>query len=81
MKRNTVIFECSGIGPKMLYSGSLGSKNCAKISILQVDFLEILNISRIRNENFDRIFDPLEPENNIFGPIPEHSKIMVYIII
>ena len=27
MKRNTVIFECSGIGPKMLYSGSLGSKN------------------------------------------------------
>ena len=34
--------------------------------------IEILNISRIRNENFEKFFDPKEPENNIFGPIPEH---------
>ena len=32
MKRNTVIFECSGIGPKMLYLGSFGSKNLSKFS-------------------------------------------------
>ena len=31
MKRNTVIFECSGIGLKMLYSDSLGSKNLSII--------------------------------------------------
>ena len=30
----------------------------AQISILQVDFLEILNISRIQNKNFGIIFDP-----------------------
>ena len=70
MKRNTVIFECSVIGPKM-----------SKISILQVNFLEILNISRTRNENFDKFFDPKEPVYNIFRPIPEHSKITVFLFI
>ena len=43
MKRNTVIFECSGIGLKMLYSGSLGSKNSSKFSFRD---LEIFKISR-----------------------------------
>ena len=43
MKRNTVIFECAGIGPKMLYLGSLGSKNLSKFSFRD---LEIFKISR-----------------------------------
>ena len=43
MKRNTVIFECSGIGLKMLYTGSLGSKNLSKFSFRD---LEIFKISR-----------------------------------
>ena len=89
--KETVFFECSGSGSKMLYSGSLGSKNVSKFSfrVLEifkfrenrhaklkfadnVDFLEILNISRTRHENFDKFFDPNEPEYNIFEPIPEH---------
>ena len=53
----------------------------AQISILQVDFLEILKNSRTRNENFDKFFDPKEPEYNIFGPIPQHSKITVFFFI
>ena len=55
--------------------------NLSAIWILQVDFLEILNISRTRNENFDKFFDPKEPEYNIFRPIPEHSKITVFLFI
>ena len=41
MKRNTVIFECSGIGPKMLYSGSLGSKNLSKFSFRVLELFRI----------------------------------------
>ena len=66
---------------KSLKNGHVWPVNCAKISILQVDFLEILNNSRTRNENFDKFFDPKEPEYNIFGPIPEHSKITVFLFI
>ena len=62
-------------------NGHVCPSHCAQIWILQVDFLEILNISRIRNENFDKFFDPKEPEYNIFGPIPEHSKITVFLFI
>ena len=43
MKRNILIFECSGIGPKMIYLGSLGSKNLSKFSFR---VLELFKISR-----------------------------------
>ena len=62
-------------------NGHVCPSHWAQISILQVDFLEILNNSRTRNENFDEFFDPEEPENNIFELIPEHQKIMVFLII
>ena len=58
-------------------NGHVIPSHWAQISILQVDFLEILNNSRTRNENFDQFFDPEEPENNSFELIPEHQKIMV----
>ena len=45
MDRNTVIFECSGIGPKVLYSGSLGSKNLSKFSFWVLEIFEILRKS------------------------------------
>ena len=48
------------------------------MSMEMVDFLEIVNNSRTRNENFDKFFDLKEPEYNIFGPIPKHSKITVF---
>ena len=48
---------------------------------LRVDFLEILKNSRTRNENFDKFFDPKEPEYNIFEPISEPSKITVFLFI
>ena len=62
-------------------NGHVCPSHWAQISILQVDFLEILNNSRTRNENFDQFFDPEEPENNIFELIPEHQKIMVFLFI
>ena len=68
------------IGIKKVKKGQ-SNVNCAKISILQFDFLEILKNSRTRNENFDKFFVPKEPEYNIFGPIPEHSKITVLLFI
>ena len=46
------------------------------MSMELVDFLEILNNSSTRNENFDRFFDLKEPEYNIFGQ--KHSKITVF---
>ncbi len=80
------------IHPKLMSNEHIGIKKSSKnghvwpvkfaqISILQVDFLEILKNSRTRNENFDQFFDPKEPEYNIFGPIPEHSKITVFLFI
>ena len=54
---------------KSLKNGHVWPVNCAQISILQVDFLEILNNSRTRNENSDIFFDPKEPEYNIFWRI------------
>ena len=66
---------------KPLKNGHVWPVYCPQISILQVDFLEIMNISRTRNENFDKFFDPKEPEYNIFGAIPEHSKITVFLFI
>ena len=45
---------------------------CELRAIFQGDFLKILKNSWTRNENFDKFFDPKEPEYNIFGPIPEH---------
>ena len=59
-------------------NGHVCPSHWAQISILQVDFLEILKNSRTRNENFDQFFDPKEPEYNIFGPILEPSKITVF---
>ena len=66
---------------KPLKNGHVCPSIKAQISILQVDFLEILNISRTQNENFDNFFDHKEPEYNIFWPIPEHSKITVFLFI
>ena len=66
---------------KPLKNDHVCPSHCPQISTLQVDFLEILNISRSRNENFDKFFDPKEPEYNIFRPIPEHSKITVFLFI
>ena len=56
-------------------------RHIRRISIFQVDFLKISNISRTQNENFDKFFDPKEPEYNTFGPILEHSKITVFLFI
>ena len=50
MKRNTLIFECSGIGPKMLYSGSLGSKNLSKFSFRVLEFFKISRKSTCKIE-------------------------------
>ena len=50
MKRTTVIFECSGIGPKMLYSGSLGSKNLSKFSFRVLEFFKISRKSTCKIE-------------------------------
>ena len=59
-------------------NGHVWAWKLPQILTLQVDFLEILNISRSRNENYDQFFDPKEPEYNVFGPIPEPSKITVF---
>ena len=45
MKRNTVIFEGSRIGPKMLYSGSLGPKNISKFSFQVLEFFKYRGFS------------------------------------
>ena len=50
MKRNTVIFAGSGIGPKMLYSGFLGSKNISKFSFRVLEFFKILSKSTCKIE-------------------------------
>ena len=77
--RKQIFWSKSKIWPRM--TPFVWPVNCAQISIFQVDFLEIFNNSRTRNENFDQFFDPKEPEYNIFGPIPEHSKITVFLCI
>ena len=64
---------------KRLKNNHVWPVNFAQVSILQVDFLEILNNSRTRNENFDNFFDPKDPEYNILGQILENSKITVFI--
>ena len=50
---------------KSLKNGHVWPVNCAKISIFQVDFLEILNNFWTRYENFDKFVDHKEPECNL----------------
>ena len=50
---------------KSLKNGHVWPVNCAKISIFQVDFLEILNNFWTRYENFDKFVDLKEPECNL----------------
>ena len=65
MKSNTVIFECSGIGPKMLYSGSLGSKNLSKFSFRVLEFFKISRKSNCKIEIFAQFTGVIE--NEFFG--------------
>ena len=52
MKRSTVIFKCSEIGPKILYSGSLGSKNLSKFSFRVLEFFKSSRKSTCKIETF-----------------------------
>ena len=65
MKSNTVIFECSGIGPKMLYSGSLGTKNLSKFSFRVLEFFKISRKSNCKIEIFAQFTGVIE--NEFFG--------------
>ena len=66
MKINTVIFECSGLGPKMVYSGSSGfrlktrrqsEKDASARSHSRNSTIKIISqllIDYLRNKNIDR---------------------------